>query len=1255
MSQGKWTNEQYSAITADTSNLLIAAAAGAGKTAVLVERITRKVTDSNNPVDIDKLLVVTFTKAAASQMRERLGKAITKLLEEQPESKSLQRQITLLGKASITTIHSFCLEVIQSNFHTVDLDPGFRIADETEALLLKLEALDELFEQRYEEEHYDESFFRLLNSFSGSRDDKALQDIVLNVYNFIQSHPWPMEWMQESAQNLNLEGCIDFGTTKYAKVLKDTIRIELSSFLLQMQEALDIVNSAEGLMPYNEAFTQDLSNIQLLLKHCSDESTWDDLFSAFQSIDFITLKRCGKEVDKEKQELVKGVRENIKKKLKTLIDSVVYADSEGISKELTYLYPMFDCLHGLVRDFDEAYKAKKKQKGLIDFNDLEHYCLKILAVKGEDGIIVSSEAALAYRNKFDEIYIDEYQDSNEVQEVILNMISKGSINQPNIFMVGDIKQSIYRFRQAKPELFKGKYDTYCSEEGSPERKILLNKNFRSRMEILDATNYVFRLLMNETVGELDYNDNEALNLGADYLEIPEQDMEAGGAIELNIIDMGSAAEAFAVEEETEDEEEAAISIEEQEDMDAVRCEAVAAADKIKSMLDFNRQKPFMVFDEAEQGYRPLKFSDIVILMRSTKNWVDVFVEEFTKRDIPVYADTGSGYLKTTEISTMTALLQIIDNPIQDIPLLAVLRSPIGDFTSEELIDIRVTDKESFMFEAMQKLAELDEQSSQKCRDFLSKLELWRSKAMQLSTAELIWFLYNDTGYFSYASAMPGGLQRQANLKLLFEKARQFEETSLKGLFNFVNFIDKLKGSSGDMGGAKILGENANVVRIMSIHKSKGLEFPVVILAGTGKGFNLMDMNKSILLHQDLGFGPDFVDYEKRISYATAAKQALRYKIKLESLSEEMRILYVAFTRAKEKLIVFGTVNNINSAASRWKCRLENEKPGTNTLKLASYDILRCKNYLDWICSTLYLHPEGSLLRDIKGDSVGYHNMLSKEKSRWNIRLMSKQEILNASKQTTKEDFINEFSFMEEDEPKQYSPHKDEILRRLQWEYPYKLMNALPVKITVSELKRRFDSNLSEEASNMYLPPLVQKPKFMEESRAMSAAEKGTIMHFVMQHLNLMDADTLEKIQMQLEMMLQNELLTEEQVKTVDSDKILKLINSTLGKRMLNAEIHREVPFNLEISCTEIYKDLDADIYGKHMVMLQGVIDCYFQENDGLILVDYKTDYVNNNLDLIKERYRIQIDCYTKALEDITGKKVIERYIYLFNNAEILNM
>lgn len=1250
MSHGKWTPEQYSAIVAPTSNLLIAAAAGAGKTAVLVERITRKIIADTDPVDIDKLLVVTFTKAAAAQMRERLGRAINKLLEEQPESKVLQRQLTLLGKASITTIHSFCMEVIQSNFHSVELDPGFRIADETEALLLKLEALEELFELRYEEENYEESFFQLLDSFSGSKDDRALQDIVLNIYNFIQSHPWPMEWMEMAVEQLNLDGTADFGSTKYARILRETLRIDLQGFLLQLKKAVKMIDASEGLAPYKEAFVNDIANLELLMEKCKEETPWDELFKAYQSIEFLTLKRCSKDVDKDRQEQVKSIREPIKKKIKTYGESILYADSEGMNSELCYLYPMFRSLYHLVRDFEQLYKTKKKQKGLIDFNDLEHYCLKILTIKTETGEVLPSEAAMSYRNRFEEIYIDEYQDSNEVQEVILNMISKGSVGQPNIFMVGDIKQSIYRFRQAKPELFKGKYDTYSDEETSLERRILLNKNFRSRREVIDATNFVFKLLMNQTVGELDYNDLEALNLGASYKELTEENQEAGGHVELNIIDMGAMAY------NDEEDEEAEPAEEEEEDLDGVRCEAIAAADRIKSLMNVNAEKPFVVYDEHEEQYRPLRFSDIVILMRSTKNWMDVFVEELTRHDIPVYADTGSGYLKTTEISTMMSLLQVIDNPIQDIPLLAVLRSPVGGFMPEELIDIRTTDKEVSLFEAMQKLAEQEEEASGKCKSFVDKLKVWRSKSLQLSTAELIWYLYNDTGYYSYASAMPGGLQRQANLKLLFEKARQFEETSLKGLFHFVNFIDKLKSSSGDMGSAKILGENANVVRIMSIHKSKGLEFPVVILAGTGKGFNLMDMNKSILQHQELGFGPDFVDYARRIYYTTAAKQALRYKIKLESLSEEMRILYVAFTRAKEKLIILGTVNNLEKAYSRWKSDIEENEieSGANIHKIPSYDILKCKNYLDWICSALYRHPESKALKAASGE-LYYIEGTEQETSRWSLRLLGKQEILNAREQVLKQELMNEFSFMEQEAGQQYSPHKENIIQRLQWEYPYKLMNAVPAKITVSELKRKFDSGIGEESDNLYLPPLRKKPAFMEESKTMSAAEKGTIMHFVMQHLDIAQCTTRECIEQQLEQMLQNELLTGEQRKTVVIDKILRFAASPIGQRMMQTKINREIPFNMELPCTEIYKDLDKELYSRHKVMLQGVIDCYFEEQDGIVLVDYKTDYIKDNLDVIKERYQVQIDFYTKALQQITGKPVKERYIYLFYNGEILQM
>ncbi len=1253
MSKGKWTPEQYSAITAETSNLLIAAAAGAGKTAVLVERITRKITSKENPLDIDKFLVVTFTKAAASQMRERIGKAINKLLEEQPESKSLQRQLTLLGKSSITTIHSFCLEVIQSNFQSVDLEPGFKISDDTESVLLKLEALEELFEKRYEEEDYDASFFRLLDSYGGSRDDRALQEIVLNLYSFIQSHPWPMQWMQDSVNQLNLVDCVDFGTTKYAKVLKQSISLELTGYLIQLKDAVDIINREEGLSPYNEAFVNDIASLELVIKNCSEDKTWDELFVAFQGIEFLKLKRCAKDVDKDKQEQVQDIRNKIKKKLNTLKADIVYADSEGVTKELIYLYPMFDSLYRLVRDFDEIYKAKKKKKGMIDFNDLEHYCLKILTEESENGEIVPSEAAIAYRNKFEELYIDEYQDSNEVQEVILKMISRAPVGKPNIFMVGDIKQSIYRFRQAKPELFKSKYNTYSGVEGSSERKILLNKNFRSRKEVIAATNFVFTLLMNETIGELDYNENEALNLGASYEEIS-NDMEAGGAVELNIIDMGSIAETSETTDEEEETEDISIDEEQQEDMDSVRCEAVAAANRIKSLISSNREKPFMVFDEGEGTYRQLKFSDIVILMRSTKNWVDVFVEEFTRHDIPVYADTGGGYLKTTEISIMMSLLQIIDNSIQDIPLLSVLRSPIGGFTPEELIDIRVMDKEASLFEAMEKLAVLDEEGSAKCRDFLTRLGGWRSKAMQLSTAELIWYLYSDTGYFSYASAMPGGMQRQANLKMLFEKARKFEETSLKGLFNFVNFIDKLKSSSGDMGSAKILGENANVVRIMSIHKSKGLEFPVVILAGTGKNFNLMDMNKSILLHQDLGFGPDFVDYDKRISYATVAKHALRYKIKLESLSEEMRILYVALTRAKEKLIILGTVSNLKSSHMRWKNKASGEADsGTNIHKIASYDVLKCKSYLDWICSALYIHKDGEILRNLEEKQYFDENKYLTDDSSWSIKLISKQDILEAQKQGEKQDFLSEFAFME-DKHSEKSEYRDEIARRLQWEYPYKLMNALPVKITVSEIKRRTDFGFDEQSSNIFVPTLVKKPMFLEESRYMSAAEKGTIMHFVMQNLDIAKSSK-EQLEQQLNTMVKKELITQKQAITVDMSKIRKLLESSLGKRMAASSIHREVPFNIEVACTEIYTDLDKEKYGHHMVMLQGVIDCYFEDEDGLVLIDYKTDFVKDSSDFIKQRYIVQMDCYTKALERVTGKKVVERYIYLFYNGEILEM
>lgn len=1233
MSDTKWTPEQKRAIDTRGRNLLVAAAAGAGKTAVLVQRIINKITDSKDPVDIDKLLVVTFTNAAASEMRERIGDAISREIDKNPDSKNLQRQLALLNKSSITTIHSFCLNVIRNNFHLIDLDPNFRIADETEATLLKQESLEELFEEKYDEEDR-EDFLKLVECYGGSRDDTALQEMVLRLYEYSKSTPWPYKWLAQMADMFNVDENFDFGKSKWAEVITHSVRIELSGISSMANRALDIVKREPTIDGYMAAVNSDVSLVNQLISSCNNG--WESLCEAFSDISFEKLGRCGKDGDKDKQEKVKEIRKKVKDRINSIAEDIFAEDENDIREEIKTLYPLMKSLSELVMAFDLEFQGKKREKGLIDFNDIEHFCLDILI--DEEG--KPSKAADELRERFEEILVDEYQDSNLVQEVILSTVSKKGSPNPNMFMVGDVKQSIYRFRQAKPELFLDKYNSYPEEDGHRSMKILLYKNFRSRSEIINATNYIFKEIMSLNIGELEYDEKESLNLGATYPVLEEETAEIGGPIEVHIIEKGEAEEAtFSEEEEVIDEEE-------EEDLDSVQVEARLVAKRIKQLLNPKDGKLFKVFDKNFKGYRPLEYRDIVILMRATSTGAPVFMEELMLEGIPVYADTGTGYFDTIEVKTIMSLLQIIDNPMQDIPLLSVLRSPIGGFSEEEIIDIRLSDSEGYIFEALEKRSNVDDEFGGRTNQFLQHVRKWRNKSLHMSTDEFIWYLYTETGYYAYSGAMPGGIQRQANLRLLFERAKQYESTSYRGLFNFINFINRLKRSSGDMGSAKILGENENVVRIMSIHKSKGLEFPVVMLCGCGKRFNLRDMTNSILLHHELGFGPDYVDFVRRIAYPSIPKQALKRRIKLENLSEEMRILYVAFTRAKEKLIITGSISDVKKSAANWASVL-----GDGSQKVPEYNIYTGKSYLDWICEAIMKHAECENLRELSDAEFTSPDLLINDDSRWDVHFWTKDDILKKDK-VEDDDTSDENA----DKDDQKSKYKDEIIRRLQWKYGYSESSRLPAKLTVTELKRRFNSELEDEFSiPVFMPPIVKRPGFMDKKKDITPAERGTITHLVMQHLNLDKAGSREGIQEQIKTMISWEMITETQAEVVDIDRIEGFFKSELGERMLKSlNVKREVPFYIKLKSTEVYKELPEDVYGNEPILLQGIIDCYFETEDGIVLIDYKTDYTNpKNIDSLKERYRTQIEYYTKALERMTGKKVVEKYIYLFYSGEIL--
>lgn len=1222
MGETKWTEEQLKAIETRRCNLLIAAAAGSGKTAVLVERIIRIITNEEDPVDIDRLLVVTFTSAAASEMRERIASAITKALEKSPNSKNLQKQLTLLSRANITTMHSFCLDVIKNNFHIIDLDPAFRILDETEGMLLRSEVLEELFEDKYEND--DKEFLDLVEAYSDSKSDDKLKDIVLDLYKFSMSGPWPQRWLRDKSEEFNINTIEELDKSSWMKVFIENLVIELQGLISMEEKALELCEETSGLEPYIDTFRDDITMLRMIYEHLG--AGVEEIYNRLSSASFSKLKTVRKNnVSNENvQGRVKSIRDDVKKKINKLRDEIFSMTPDEMLHSVKASYTYMKALSSLVIEFQDRFSNAKKEKGALDFNDLEHLCLKILT--SED-----SGVADKFKEYFDEVLVDEYQDSNAVQEAIIDLVSRKYSNDPNVFMVGDVKQSIYRFRQAKPELFLEKYNTYSKKQGK-NIKIQLYKNFRSRDEVIKGVNYIFKEIMSRVVGELEYTDEEALNLGASYSKTEDDNYVVGGKIELNILDKS-----------TEVEEEVLI---EEEDLGTINLEARIVANRIKELLSNKDGKVFKVLDKGTGEYRPVTYKDIVILLRATKNWSEVFLDELGAEGIPVYADTGSGYFESIEIRTIMSLLKVIDNPMQDIPLIALLRSPIMSFSAEDLTNIRLVDKDKYFYENIISISkeefDCEKELIEKCNIFLERLSVWRKKSIYTPIDEFIWYLYTDTAYYGYVGAMPNGVLRQANLRILFQRAKQYEQTSFKGLFNFINFINKLRKSSGDMGSAKVLGENEDVVRIMSIHKSKGLEFPVVFVCGSGKQFNLMDLNNNILYHEELGFGPELVDLDKRVSYPTLPKEAIKQRIRLETLSEEVRILYVAFTRAKEKLIITGAVNGLE----KWITKCCNAAALDKDIILPS-EVLKGKSYLDWIGMAICKHKDGEILREL----VGSNDIRIKDDlSTWSVKTWTKSDLV-VDKKDSDVDEINEDNLLINSD---CSSVDKEIERRLDFRYKFRESTLIKSNFSVSELKKKnFEQVPVIDTENLFKEDICNiKPKFLQEERGLTAAEKGTAIHFVMQKIDLSRVNTIEEIKIQLKDFVDMELLSKEEYKVINPYKVKKFFISKLGERMLSAYnrgdiVYRELPFYTEIDVHRINPDLPKEVEGDK-VRLQGVIDSFFYEDNEVILLDYKTDYVEqSNEEELINKYRIQIQYYKEALEKITKTKIKECYLYSF--------
>ena len=1213
----EWTKEQQQAIYKNKSNILVSAAAGSGKTAVLVERIINKIL--NEKIDIDKLLVVTFTNSAASEMRERVLKAIYKKIDESindEEIQNLQKQVVLLNKANICTIDSFCLDVVRNNFFEIDISPNFRIADTAEIELLKQEVLEELFEEKYEEKN--EAFQTLIKTYTSYRDDTPLKDLILKIYSYISSSPYPKKWLETAVEKFNLPKTkTDFSKTVWGEILVQEIREELQDDIVTLESEARILSVEKDLILFQKTIENDIVELQTLFENLDN---WDKAYSIANSVNFITWPR--NKVDSLEKENAKNIRDSVKKKFKAKVDKIFVSSSEEAIQDILEMHKTLIMLKNLIFEFDDLFTKKKKDKNIVDFSDVEHYALQILVREKEDGKHERTDIAKKYMKQFEEIAIDEYQDSNLVQEYILTSVSRGN----NIFMVGDVKQSIYKFRQARPELFLEKYKTYSLDNANDKGlKIQLFKNFRSRENILDFTNMIFATIMSEALGEIEYSKEEYLNLGANW-----KSEKFAVKNEIDIIDLKEQENQKDYGEETSEEEEI------QEKLEDIEIEAKFIAKKIKELVD----SKYQVYDLKEKKYRDIKYRDISILLRSTKGKAPIFEKELIEKDIPVYSDMSSEYIDTMEIQTILSLLKIIDNPMQDIPLVTVMRSSIGKFTDDELVEIRLADRHSEFYLALLKAKlSVNTELKDKIERFLNQIDIWRKEQEYLALDELIWKIYEDTGFLNYMGLLPNGMLRQENLKMLFERAKQYESASFKGLFNFIRFIERLHSSSGDLSSAKMIGENEDVVRIMSIHKSKGLEFPIVFLSSTSSQFNLMDLNKDILLDQELGLGVKYIDYDMQVKYDTLTKLALRNKELNSVYSEEMRILYVALTRAKEKLYITG----LSKDFSKTKENIENmiaiytkQEGKINPILIKKY-----KTYLDWILMTFYSNfEEMKNLVDV--------NIYEKDELVKNLSSKEKQE-------------INLLKIIEENCKNVTDEEVKKVEDELGFIYKYKADTLIPSKTSITAIAHKnleeikhsalSEEQVFDEINSGILEEKEEKsitfpvPKFLnnENEEIISASKRGTIMHLCMKNLDFSKEYELQDVENLIRELKNKEIITSKEASSVNKNQIIQFTKSDVWKELKEAkEYHKEEPFYINVPANEI-----GATESKAIVLAQGIIDLYYiDKNDNLVLLDYKTDFVKKGEEneLIK-RHSPQLVLYKQALESALGKSVDRIYIY----------
>lgn len=1202
-----WTKEQKKVIGLRGCNILVSAAAGSGKTAVLVERIITMLTAKEHPVNVDELLIVTFTEAAAAEMKERIRRAIEKELSFHPEDEHLMRQATLIHNAQITTIHSFCLSVIRDYFHVIDLDPGFRIGEEGELKLLRHDVLGELLEDKYEEG--EQEFLDFVTAYGTGRDDRKVEELILKIYEFSRSYPDAEGWLASCVDAYRAASPEEFEESSLAGLIRENTRRYLEDACSLTEQGLKICMEPDGPAAYETALLSDRQMIGELLA----AETFGELSEKMRCVTWAKLSaNRDKTVSEEKISFVKAARDTVKGLVSDVSSQYFYEDMDGILEDLAFCKPKMRMLVSLTAEFAQRFEEKKRERDLIDFSDMEQYALRILTERRE-GEFVPSAVAREYQQQFLEIMIDEYQDSNFLQEAILTSISGVSQGRYNIFMVGDVKQSIYRFRLSRPELFMEKFDTYSLEEGDRQR-IDLHKNFRSRREVLESANYIFRQIMTKPLGGIAYDGKAALYAGADY-------SERENAEEKGEESKSSVTEVLVIDSNLEGEPEDTVTERE--------LEARAIAGRIRELM-----RGFQVVDKETGKFRPVRYSDIVILTRSVKGFADVFTEVLTREGIPAYAGTREGYFKTQEIGVLLDYLRILDNAYQDIPLAAVLASPFGGLSEQEMAVIKSAYEETSFHRAVFAYREEGEDAAlrgklEKC---LGQMEKIRRQVPYTPLQELLRKIFADTGYGEFVSSMPGGQQRQANLEMLLEKAKAFESTSYRGLFHFVRYIEQLQKYDVDYGEAALEDEQSDTVRVMTIHKSKGLEFPVVFVSGLGKRFNMQDARNSVVLHAGLGVGLDAVDTVRRTKSPSIVKKVIQKEETLDAMGEELRVLYVALTRAKEKLILTGTISNLIKKMENYGMVRNQEAE-----QLSFGRISKASTYWDWLLPALSrLKPEVPV----------------------RMRMLTFEDIVKEEVEEETTGRITKAMLKAWDADRVYDGEvREHLERQFDYCYPYAGSQMQKLKFTVSELKKRvhfletFGENADEESSYgeiMYEEPEVVPliPKFLQGEAELTGASRGTAYHRILELLDFRKEYTEEMLETDIEGFRKEGKISGEMANAIRPADLLGFLSCTAGKRMrecaLKGTLRKEQPFVLGVDAREIYpKEQEGE-----EILVQGIIDVYFEEPDGLVVLDYKTDRVKDAGEL-KGRYHAQLDYYARALERLKGRRVKEKIIYSF--------